>query len=333
MIVKDRSYPIRLRMYEALFNRLIENCIKLSEIKEDYKGWRAGYKGELNTDYRLSFLPEKDYWILRDLRLKDDIWHFQIDTLLITLRYILLIETKNYSGILYFEKDSEQMIQTKQEKEKAYDNPVLQVKKQKWHLKRWLIEHKFKVPPIYTLVVISNSATIIKTNDSNLYKYVVKGDVLVDRIKKINQTHVNDIFVEKEIKKISKTFLKKHTPLYTNILKFYSLTETELHKGVQCPSCMSLGMQRVKWKWFCNNCSFQSKTAHYSGIIDFFLLIKPTLTNSELSQFLLIKNSRSTGNLLSALNLPATGSNKGRIYYMPENIETFFSLNQPSRRL
>lgn len=104
MIIKERIYPIRLRMYEALLNRLTENCTRRAEIEEDYKAWRAGYKGELQTDYRLSYLPEKDYWIIRDIRLKDEIWHFQIDTLVITHRYILLIETKNYSSTIYFEK-------------------------------------------------------------------------------------------------------------------------------------------------------------------------------------------------------------------------------------
>jgi ribosomal protein L37AE/L43A len=328
LIIKDRIYPIRLRMYEALFNRLKENCSRRGEIEGDYKGWRAGYKGELQTDYRLSFLPEKDYWILRDLRLRDEMWHFQIDTLIITHRYILLVETKNYSGTIYFEKDSEQMIQTKLDKEKAYDNPILQVKKQKWHLKRWLVAHKFKVPPIFTMAVISNPATIIKTNDPKLYKYVVKGDVLVDRIKKMDSANLNDFFPEKEIKKLSKTLVKKHTPLYPELLKTYSLTETDLHKGVQCPSCSAFGMRRMKRKWVCHNCSFHSRTAHLTSVVDFFLLIKPSLTNSELSEFLLIQNPRAVGNILSSMNLPISGSNKGCVYHMPEDMESFIHLAQ-----
>ncbi|MEW8971089.1 MAG: nuclease-related domain-containing protein, partial [Mesobacillus sp.] len=93
MIEKERSYPIRLLMYEALMENLTENHPKFPIIEQDYRAWRAGYKGELQTDYRLSFLPEKGYHILRDLRLADEEWYFQIDTLILTLRYILLIET------------------------------------------------------------------------------------------------------------------------------------------------------------------------------------------------------------------------------------------------
>ena len=114
MIEKERTYPIRLLMYEALMERILPNHPKIPLIEQDYKAWRAGYKGELQTDYRLSFLPEKGFHIFRDLRLQDEKWHFQIDTLILTLRYILLIETKAYSGTLFFDKHSEQMIQTKE---------------------------------------------------------------------------------------------------------------------------------------------------------------------------------------------------------------------------
>ena len=210
MIEKERTYPIRLLMYEALMERIQKNHPKIPLIEQDYKTWRAGYKGELQTDYRLSFLPEKGYLIFRDLRLADGDWHFQIDTLILTLRYILLIETKNYSGTLFFDKDSEQIIQTKDNHEKSYDNPLNQVKMQAWHLKRWLKQYKFKVPPIYHLVVISNSSTIIKT-------------ILLSRVLQIDEFNSSAIFTEKESKKLSRLLIKKHTPHHPDILKPYSL--------------------------------------------------------------------------------------------------------------
>lgn len=218
------------------------------------------------------------------------------------------------------------MIQTKQDREKAYDNPVLQVKNQKWHLERWLTQQNFMVPPMHTLVVISNPAAVIKTNDPRLFKNVVKGDVLVDRIRKMDSLNINNFFTEKEIKKISKTLLKKYTPLYPNLMKKYSLTEADLQKGVQCPSCSAFGMKRMKRTWVCDHCSFHSKTAYYMSIKDYFLLIKPTMTNSELRDFLLIHNSRTSGNILSTMNLPHSGTNKGRVYHMPDDFEGFFQM-------
>jgi ribosomal protein L37AE/L43A len=324
LIEKERTYPIRLLMYEALMNRIMKNHPIIPLIEQDYKAWRAGYKGELQTDYRLSFLPEKGYHIFRDLRLVDESWHFQIDTLILTLRYILLIETKNYSGTLFFDKDSEQIIQTKADQEKSYDNPLNQVRMQAWHLKRWLKQYKFQIPPIYHLVAISNSSAIIKTNDRSLNKLVIKGDVLLSRVLQIDGFNTNTIYTEKEVRKLSRLLIKKHTPHYPDILKPYSLTQADLQKGIQCPSCSSYGMHREKWIWSCPVCELKSQTAHYQSVKDFFLLIDPSINNQAFRGFVDCLSIKTASNILSSLNLPHTGSKKGRIYHMPPDIETFF---------
>jgi ribosomal protein L37AE/L43A len=332
LIEKDREYPLRLIMYDALLERILKNHLKIPLIEQDYKAWRAGYKGELQTDYRLSFLPEKGYHIFRDLRLADEDWHFQIDTLILTLRYILLIETKNYSGTLFFDKDSEQIIQTKVDIEKSYDNPITQVTMQAWHLKRWLKHYKFQVPPIYHLVVISNSSTIIKTNDRSLNKVVVKGDVLLNRVLQIDGFNSNTIFTEKEVRKLSKLLLKKHTPHHPDILKPYSLTQADLQTGVQCPSCQTFGMQRDKWLWKCPVCKHKSQKAHYKTIKDYFLLINPSIHNQAFRGFANCLSIKTASNILSSMNLPSTGTKKGRIYHMPPDIETFFNLKDPAKK-
>lgn len=324
MIEKERTYPIRLLMYEALMERIIPNHPKTTLIEQDYKARRAGYRGELQTDYRLSFLPEKGFHIFRDLRLLDEKWHFQIDTLILTLRYILLIETKAYSGTLFFDKHSEQMIQTKHGQEKSYDNPINQVRMQAWHLKRWLKHHKFSVPPIYHLVTISNSSTIFKVSDRSLNNLIVKGDVLLNRVLQIDETTPNPSFTDKELKKLSKSLLKNHTPHHPDIMKQYSLTSDDLQKGVQCPTCLVYGMYREKWIWRCPTCEHKSKTAHHKTVKEFFLLISPTIKNQMCREFCPGVTSKTIKDLLISMNLPHTGTKKGRIYYLPSDIETFF---------
>jgi ribosomal protein L37AE/L43A len=325
LIEKERTYPIRLLMYEALIERILPNHPKIPLIESDYKARRAGFKGELQTDYRLSFLPEKGFHVFRDLRLLNGKWHFQIDTLILTLRYILLIETKAYSGTLFFDKHSEQMIQTKNDQEKSYDNPINQVRMQAWHLKRWLVNHKFSVPPIYQLVAISNSSTIIKVSDRSLNNLIVKGDVLLSRVLQIDDTNSNPSYTDKEVKKLSKSLLKNHSSHYPDILKQYSLTPDDLHKGVQCPSCLSYGMNREKWVWRCPVCEHKSKTAHHKTVKELFLLISPTIKNQMCREFCSGISSKTASDLLISLNLPFTGTTNGRIYHMPEDIETFFN--------
>ena len=50
-------------------------------------------------------------------------YFFQIDFLIITLHYLLILEAKNYSGQIYFDDDFNQIIQTKNGEEKALPDP------------------------------------------------------------------------------------------------------------------------------------------------------------------------------------------------------------------
>lgn len=127
MIVKPRSYPINLRKLKALKIRIPRNHPKEKEIKEDFAKNSAGYKGERELDYPLSFLLGDVYSILHDLRLFSDSYHFQIDALLLSPRFLLIIEVKNFSGTITFDSEFTQVIRSNAGKEKAFFDPILQV--------------------------------------------------------------------------------------------------------------------------------------------------------------------------------------------------------------
>lgn len=101
MIVKNRTPPIKLRQTEALLGRLKpHNHHKRPIIEQDFKKRKAGYHGEKTVDYHLSFLTDKKYMILNNLRLPLAPDYFQIDSLLVTPCYSLPIEIKNMAGTL-----------------------------------------------------------------------------------------------------------------------------------------------------------------------------------------------------------------------------------------
>lgn len=78
----------------------------------------AGYRGEQSLDYYLGFLT--NYFILHDLRLPDRDHHFQLDTLLISPYFILILEVKNISGTLIFDDHFKQLIRVTPEKEEGF---------------------------------------------------------------------------------------------------------------------------------------------------------------------------------------------------------------------
>ncbi|WP_242021111.1 nuclease-related domain-containing protein [Cytobacillus oceanisediminis] len=102
---------------------------KRQEIETDYRNRIAGYNGEKQLDYYLSLLPKNEFRIYNDLRLTLQN-AFQIDSLIITPFFAAIIEVKNYSGTLYFEPLSGQLIQIHGQKEEVIPNPISQVMRQ-----------------------------------------------------------------------------------------------------------------------------------------------------------------------------------------------------------
>ncbi|WP_084028893.1 nuclease-related domain-containing protein [Bacillus sp. J33] len=83
--------------------------------------------------------------------------------------YAAIIEVKNYSGTLYFEPMSDQVIQKHGQQEEVIPNPVSQVLRQVSQFKEWLLKERCPAIPIEHFVVISYPATYIKTDKENNY--------------------------------------------------------------------------------------------------------------------------------------------------------------------
>jgi hypothetical protein len=122
----------------------------------------------------------------------------------------------------------------------------------------------------------------------------------------------------KELRKLKRLLLSKHTPENPDILKQFNLSPIEIPTGVKCPTCNFIPMEYRYGTWCCQKCNMKSKTAHIPAIDDYFLLIKPTITNAELRAFLHIDSISVAGKILSTMNLPFTGTYKDRVYYQPQ---------------
>ncbi|MBO1513918.1 nuclease-related domain-containing protein [Metabacillus bambusae] len=318
MILKHREYPLTIEKLEALLLRLPLKHPKIPIINDDLKKRMAGYKGEEAIDYYLSFLEEKDYYIFHDIRLKGKNHYFQIDTLILTRKFAIIIEVKNISGTIYFDPIFKQLIQTKDQTEKAYQYPIIQLERQESQLKEWLVNNNLKEMKITSIVVISNSFTVIRSSpqDQIIHHKVIRKENLPAKIMQIAQSIISQELEEKELKKISRKLLKKHTIAEFSILDRFKIIESEILNGVICPSCNYLPLIRVKANWHCPKCNRKNKQAHIQALKEYKLLLKPTISNSELRCFLNITSSATANRLLKSMNLSYTGSNKDRVYQL-----------------
>ncbi|SDZ24414.1 Nuclease-related domain-containing protein [Evansella caseinilytica] len=165
MIKKQLIISLIILEQRALLGRIPQDHPKRQMIEEERKKYEAGYRGQKSVKYFLDLLPDDEYYIFHDLRLQNNSKYFQMDAVLLITAAILILEVKNFSGHLYFDK-SHQVIRTLNDRRTCFSNPIAQVKLQAQQLNNWLKNNKLPVLPIESVVIFSNSSAIIEADDS-----------------------------------------------------------------------------------------------------------------------------------------------------------------------
>jgi ribosomal protein L37AE/L43A len=322
LIRKPLKIPKRVEIDQALKRRTEPFHPKRSEIEEDYQIRMNGYRGEKEISYFLDKLDPEQFDIINDLRLpcpySDDF--FQIDKLVLSTNILPLnIEVKNWKCDIHFDKHLDQVVKIYPNKRERAQNPVLQAREQARQLVLWLAQQGFGQFPIEYFFANSNRKSLITANPRNekILKYVCTCENMIDKINRI--APLPNPLTKSSLRIIEDALLAAHTPKVYDIQKMYNISPTEILPGVHCPRCHLLAMLYNKYGvWECPHCHYQSKMAFIPSLNDYFLLIKPTITNAELRSFLNISSPDTANYILKSLGLPHTGSTRGRIYFKPE---------------
>ncbi|WP_226675335.1 nuclease-related domain-containing protein [Rossellomorea aquimaris] len=321
MNVNERKIPLTLLKLDAVLGRLQKDDPKIPLLKENLAKIKAGYNGEKAIDYQLGYLPSKDYYIFHDIRLEVNGRYFQIDTLILTNSFILILEVKNIAGSVNFDTVFNQFIQTKNGVEYAYPDPILQLNRQEVQLKEWLINNNLPAITVHGLVVISHPKTIITANNDTLNKKVIRAASLPNKIIQLQNYFQKRMITDKELRKTIRMIKKYDTPLNLSILQTYKINEKDILPGVKCEKCDFLPLVREHGYWRCSYCNLKSKYGHIEALKDYYLIFGNTITSSKLRDFLLISSPSLATRLIrsSFPHAQPNGDNKGRIYTLHFN--------------
>jgi Nuclease-related domain len=310
MKMNERKPPRNILYNESLQRRLKPLSTLRPKIEEDLlKAW-AGYHGECKVDRFLSTIDNKEIYIIHDLTLQIGDTYFQIDTLILSKSFGLILEIKNIAGHLSISTDFGQVTRTLNGEVTGFTNPIEQAKRYRIYLLKWLRKKKFPPVPIDFLVVFTNPSSVITSTNplEETLSKTIRLESLVSKFLSLQQYYKNDVLSEKEIKKISQLLLKENTS-YT-----FTKIKDEFVKGVFCTNCKDLSMTRKKGSWFCTICGHFDKNAHVQAIHDYFELISPFITTKEASTFLKLDSHRITRYLLSNMNQEQDGKGKATQY-------------------
>ncbi|MBO0961361.1 NERD domain-containing protein [Neobacillus sp. MM2021_6] len=316
MIIKARKVPLIILILLALLRRLPKNHDKRSQIMKELARRQAGYQGEESLDYYLCRLPEKDYMIFHDLNLPFGKYNCQNDTILLTPKLALILETKNMTGTLKFDLENEQFFQTIDGNDKGYTDPIAQAEMHKACIQEFLLKYNFPPVPVDYLVVISNPYAVISYNGnhSEVKKRVCKSHNLLKKIDMFEKMYTNEFLTEKELRKLCKLLVKKNTPPTIHVLERCGIKRSELRTGPHCPSCDYLPIVRKKRKWYCPSCNTFANDALDRALLDYFLLFDSKITNHEFRAFAHITSVDAAGRHLRSAGLTSSGEKKNRSY-------------------
>ncbi|MGD7024119.1 nuclease-related domain-containing protein [Rossellomorea vietnamensis] len=321
MIIKERTVPEEIIVLQALLDRILDTHKAKESVCREFDRRLAGYKGEMFLNYPLSFLPSDDFLILHNLRLFDGTHYFQVDTLIINTKFIVLVEAKNMAGTLYFDPGFNQLIRRNEKGEEAFSDPLLQIKRHRIKMKKWLARMELSHLPIETLIVISNPRTILQSSSDSVHKKVIHTGQLPFHIEALNEKYKREHLGANEALELAQSLVKNNYPRKTNVKEKYGVQPADLIKGVKCPDCGCIPCKREHGKWVCKHCGMESKDAHVSALRDYALLIDSKITNRAARDFLIVNSRAAIHRMLTSLNLPAQGTRRWRVYSLDTLLE------------
>ncbi len=216
ILVKEATESLQLmeRYKQEIANTVDEKQSK--PLNEKIKLLELGLKGENSVLFELqnSFLP---IHTLHDVRIAHKNLKAQIDFVVLTRKFILVIEVKNYYGnILVNEKDEFIRQVYKGNKlafQEGFYSPVRQVERQVEVFESYMKDMgAVKRTPIKSIVVFSNNRTVINTKKASRHvkEKILRVDGLVSYIKQELEKPSPVLFMDNRMKEMSDYIKASH---------------------------------------------------------------------------------------------------------------------------
>ena len=314
MIVLERRIPDQLLMYEALLKRMDVESAKYRDMLLKYQNLKKGYYGELRADREWQDMHiQREHYLLYSFEAKNQFGHtFQMDTLFMCRHFILVMESKDIGGRLDFDDTTRQFTQTRANGEVlSFSNPIDQVLRHQAFVQEELMKIGVSLPVI-PVVVITDPSTIIGSKSKEVSVFNITG--LRSKLEKLFE-HYSQVVSDEQLDYVKDHFIT----CYTRLPIKRNYPQVLLLPGAICTTCRKQ-MVHVRRCFQCVACGGKNSRGMYEAMHDYRLLYKEWITNSEFREYMGISTVYTASKMLKRMNLPHTGGNKNRRYFIPEDI-------------
>ncbi len=328
MILKHRIEPRDIFQLESLLQRIPLTHPQVPHWTEKLRRMSAGYHGEQRVDsmWHEIEIPFPHFFI-HDLFIQKPNSSHQMDTVLVTSRFILLFEIKSISGLLNFDPHARQFSRTN--KDGSIDglrNPDDQIRRHEKWMAHFLKQHHVALPIIGAIVFAYPSAVIASKAGKRI---LIQSSGLPYLVDELVSTYDQDLLSAVTTQMVATQLLGLHSP---KTLAMPTLPASFL-KGVLCPNCAFQIMTYTQKKWRCAACNFADGRSHLTALAHYRHLVGSTITNKEFRDFTGIHSAATSTKLLKSAKMPYRGSFKDRVYVIPEHIGILDSILATTDRI
>lgn len=305
-----RKPPKSILIYKRILQRLPNYHPTYLEIEKRMKATEAGFHGESYVD---NFLKQvnfpRNYAILKDIHIQvTPSSYLQIDTLILTKKYVGLLEIKNIRGKIAFQKNPDQLIREFEGETTPFKCPEQQINRQTKKLQSLLQELNIDLP-IKKVIVLAYTTTHIVLPPK--YTTIVMGCDIPLYIDDYNQ--LPDVISTAKFNKLSRQLASRSFEFIpTPITHTYPVNLSDVKTGLICPTCLMKMKGQVK----CRSCKTPKLVMQQQAVEDWFYLMKSSITNSECVHFLGLREKHAGNYLLNKLSLQPVNNHKLRYYVM-----------------
>ena len=307
----DRRPPSKLIVGEALARRGIladEQKNLLDELL-----WRAerGYEGELRADAHWGDLHMTEpHALLHGFEAASSLgYSHQIDTILVTARFVLVVELKNIAGVLSYDERVHQFLRERNGEQENLTNPFAQAERHQAFVKRLLEGVGVKLP-VLSAVIITSSSSILENMPERFHIFKLAG--LRFKLQEWNNTYPVQVS-ESVVSLVKSEILAHHQPRKWQ----HPFGKVLIRRGAIC-LCGKV-MQYRRGKFVCC-CGHVGRDAFSQGLHDYRLLVDEWITNKGLRDFFFIASKDAANKYLARAEFHYEGDTRSRRYLIPEDV-------------
>ncbi|WP_168193818.1 nuclease-related domain-containing protein [Lysinibacillus sp. SGAir0095] len=313
MLIIDRNLSSKIIVLDALKRRIDVNHPRYEYVTSLLRRAEIGYRGELKVDrlWKELTVPTNSL-LIHSYEIRNDFGNLhQIDTLFLCPHFMFILEIKNVSGKIWYEKDKHQFLRMNRIGEiESFQSPFDQVQRHADMIER-IVERLGLTLPIHKAVVIAESSTIIGDvpKEFPIFHAIGLPIELKKLLLKYSLSELSPVHYEMLINNLRTL----HKPsIYVPRFEI-----PPLHKGAICRCGRRMAYNFGK---FVCTCGMTSKEPLYQGLHDYRVLSSEWITNRAFRDFFFIESEHSVSKLLKRMNFDSKGSTRNRNYLIPEDI-------------